>query len=123
MADGVLLDVPCTGTGTFRRHPDARWRIRISDLAVLGALQRELLVAAAQVVRPGGYLVYSTCSLEPEENEVQVNRFLGENPAWRLEPPQDGVVPAELLDGGLLRVLPQRHGVDGAFAARLRRHG
>ena len=123
MADGVLLDVPCTGTGTFRRHPDARWRIRISDLAVLGALQRELLVAAAQVVRSGGYLVYSTCSLEPEENEVQVNRFLGENPEWRLEPPQDGVVPAELLDGGLLRVLPQRHGVDGAFAARLRRHG
>jgi 16S rRNA (cytosine967-C5)-methyltransferase len=119
--DFVLVDVPCTGTGTFRRHPDARWRLKPSDLAVLGALQRAILRTAATVVRPGGLLVYSTCSLEPEENDAQVESFLAENPGWRLEPPPDGTVPAAVLDVGRLRVLPQRHGTDGAFAARLRR--
>src|SRR3954466_1836129 len=119
--DFVLIDVPCTGTGTFRRHPDARWRLKPSDLAVLGALQRAIFRAAAQVVRPGGLLVYSTCSLEPEENDAQLEAFLAENPGWRLEPPPEGTVPAAVLDAGRLRVLPQRHGTDGAFAARLRR--
>lgn len=119
--DAVLLDVPCTGTGTFRRHPDARWRLRISDIAVMAALQRNLLRAAAAVVRPGGLLVYSTCSLEPEENDGQVETFLAESPGWMLEPPPEGVVPDSVLDAGRLRILPQRHGVDGAFAARLRR--
>jgi 16S rRNA (cytosine967-C5)-methyltransferase len=119
--DVVLLDVPCTGTGTFRRHPDARWRLKISDLAVMGALQRSIIREAAAVVKPGGLLVYSTCSLEPEENDTQIESFLAENPEWRLEPPSEGAVPATVLDAGRLRVLPQRHGVDGAFAARLRR--
>lgn len=119
--DAVLLDVPCTGTGTFRRHPDARWRLRQSDIAVLGALQRRLLAGAAAAVRKGGLMIYSTCSLEPEENDVQVQRFLAENPDWRLDPPHDTGIPADMMDGGVLRVLPQRHGVDGAFAARLRR--
>lgn len=121
--DAVLLDVPCTGTGTFRRHPDARWRLKISDLAVMAALQRSILRAAAEVVKPGGLLVYSTCSLEPEENDAQIESFLAERPHWRLEPPAEGAVNAAVLDAGRLRVLPQRHGVDGAFAARLRRVG
>jgi len=119
--DLVLVDAPCTGTGTFRRHPDARWRLRISDIAVMSSIQRAILAAAASVVRPGGLLVYSTCSLEPEENDEQVSRFLAEHPGWRLDPPPEGAVPAAALDRGLLRVLPQRHGTDGAFAARLRR--
>jgi 16S rRNA (cytosine967-C5)-methyltransferase len=72
-------------------------------------------------VKPGGWLVYSTCSLEPEENEEQVQGFLDKHQDFRLDPPPDGSVPASALDGGLLRVLPQRHGTDGAFAARLRR--
>ena len=122
-ADAVLIDVPCTGTGTFRRHPDARWRLKPSDLAVLGALQRSILRASAEVVRPGGLLVYSTCSLEPEENDEQVDAFLAERSDFRLEAPPEGVVPASTLDGGRLRVLPQSHGTDGAFAARLRRAG
>ncbi len=121
--DAVLVDAPCTGTGTFRRHPDARWRLKVSDLAVTAAMQRSILSAAATVVRPGGFLIYSTCTLEPEENDAQVERFLAENPDWRLEPPTDGVVPASVLDAGRLRVLPHKHGVDGAFAARLRRVG
>ncbi|MGQ0713851.1 MAG: 16S rRNA (cytosine(967)-C(5))-methyltransferase RsmB [Gemmatimonadaceae bacterium] len=119
--DAVLLDVPCTGTGTFRRHPDARWRLKVSDIAVLAATQRSIFRAAATVVKPGGLLVYSTCTLEPEENDMQVESFLRECPEWTLEPPPEGTVPAPVLDAGRLRVLPQRHGVDGAFAARLRR--
>jgi 16S rRNA (cytosine967-C5)-methyltransferase len=118
--DLALVDAPCTGTGTFRRHPDARWRLKISDVAVMSSVQRIILKAAADVVRPGGLLVYSTCSLEPEENDEQVERFLSERPDWKLDPPPDGAVPATVLDNGLLRVLPQRHGTDGAFAARFR---
>ncbi|MBA3558404.1 MAG: 16S rRNA (cytosine(967)-C(5))-methyltransferase RsmB [Gemmatimonadaceae bacterium] len=120
-ADAVLLDVPCTGTGTFRRHPDARWRLKMSDLAVMSALQRVLLKSAATVVKPGGLLVYSTCSLEPEENDEQIESFLAGHSEWTLEPPPEGAVPPQVLDSGRLRVLPQRHDVDGAFAARLRR--
>jgi 16S rRNA (cytosine967-C5)-methyltransferase len=119
--DVVLIDVPCTGTGTFRRHPDARWRLRVSDLAVMADLQRSILRSAATVVKRGGLLVYSTCSLEPEENEQQVESFLAENPDFVLEAPPAGAVPPETIEAGCLRVLPQRHGADGAFAARLRR--
>jgi 16S rRNA (cytosine967-C5)-methyltransferase len=119
--DAVLVDVPCTGTGTFRRHPDARWRLKASDLAVLPATQRAIIRAAATAVRPGGLLVFSTCSLELEENDEQVHRFLAEHPGWVVEPPPEGVVPESTLDGGCLRVLPQVHGTDGAFAARFRR--
>jgi 16S rRNA (cytosine967-C5)-methyltransferase len=119
--EAVLLDVPCTGTGTFRRHPDARWRLRHSDLAILAATQAELLRVAAERVSPGGLLVYSTCSLEPEENDEQVDAFLSAHREWSLEPPVPGTVPATVIDNGRLRVLPQRHGTDGAFAARLRR--
>ncbi|HEY5489566.1 MAG TPA: 16S rRNA (cytosine(967)-C(5))-methyltransferase RsmB [Gemmatimonadaceae bacterium] len=118
--DAVLVDAPCTGTGTFRRHPDARWRLRVSDLAVTAMSQRAILRAAAGIVKPGGLLIYSTCSLEPEENEVQVAAFLVEHPGWTLEPPPAGSVPPETIYQGFLRVLPQSHGADGAFAARLR---
>jgi 16S rRNA (cytosine967-C5)-methyltransferase len=121
--DVVLLDVPCTGTGTFRRHPDARWRLKVSDIAVMAATQRTILKSAASAVKPGGLLVYSTCSLEPEENDAQIETFLSAHPDWTLEPPPVGAVSADALDSGFLRVLPQIHGTDGAFAARLRRPG
>ena len=119
--DLVLVDAPCTGTGTFRRHPDARWRLRVSDLAVMSSLQRSILRTASSVVKPGGRLVYSTCSLEPEENDEQIAWFLDKHPDFRLDPPPEGTVPATVLDHGMLRVLPQIHGTDGSFAARLRR--
>jgi 16S rRNA (cytosine967-C5)-methyltransferase len=119
--DVVLLDVPCTGTGTLRRHPDARWRLKVSDLAVMSSVQRAIARAAAPLVKPGGLLIYSTCSLEPEENDTQIEAFLDEHPEFALEPPPAGVVPETALDAGRLRVLPHRHGVDGAFCARLRR--
>ncbi|MFI5245649.1 MAG: 16S rRNA (cytosine(967)-C(5))-methyltransferase RsmB [Gemmatimonadales bacterium] len=119
--DAVLVDAPCTGTGTFRRHPDARWRLRPNDIAVLAATQRSILHAAASSVAPGGLLVYSTCSLETEENDTQVETFLAGHPEFSLEPPPEGSVPAAVLDAGRLRVLPHRHATDGAFAARMRR--
>jgi 16S rRNA (cytosine967-C5)-methyltransferase len=116
----VLLDAPCAGTGTFRRHVDGRWRIGEDDLRSLAGLQRELIDSAAALVRPGGLLVYSTCSIEPEENEVQIETFLQRDRRFSLEAP-GRPLDGTMLDCGLLRVLPQRHGVDGAFAARLRR--
>lgn len=122
--DAVLLDVPCTGTGTLRRHPDGRWRLAPADVPALVELQREILDAAAAVVRPGGWLVYSTCSLEPEENEEQVDAFLDRHAEFAPAPPPAGTVAPELLDAaGRLVVLPQATGVDGAFAARMRREG
>ncbi|MEO8139563.1 MAG: 16S rRNA (cytosine(967)-C(5))-methyltransferase RsmB [Gemmatimonadota bacterium] len=120
--DFVLLDAPCLGTGTLARHPDARWRVAPEALTRLAEQQRGLLEAVAPVVRPGGWLVYATCSLEPEENEEQVTAFLNTHPDFRREPGH--AAPAELLTpDGDLQLLPQRHGVDGAFAARLRRVG
>ncbi|MGH7734867.1 MAG: RsmB/NOP family class I SAM-dependent RNA methyltransferase, partial [Gemmatimonadales bacterium] len=118
--DAVLLDAPCLGTGTFARHPDARWRVTASALARLAERQATLLDAVAHVVRPGGLLVYATCSLEPEENSLQMARFLAAHPDFTRDPP--AAFPAELRSpDGDLELLPQVHGTDGAFAARLRR--
>jgi 16S rRNA (cytosine967-C5)-methyltransferase len=119
----VLVDAPCTGTGTFRRHPDGRWRLGPADLDALAALQDRLLAAAAQIVAPGGLLVYSTCSLEREENESRVEAFLEKHTSFEAAPPPPAFDSSLLDEEGRLVVLPQRQGVDGAFAARLRRVG
>jgi 16S rRNA (cytosine967-C5)-methyltransferase len=114
----VLLDVPCSGTGTLRRHPDARWRLTPGMLEGLVKLQAEILDAGSRLIPPGGGLVYSTCTLEEEENELQVEAFLARNPGFTLE--ATGAVSGSFLDErGCLRVLPQEAGFDGAFAARL----
>jgi 16S rRNA (cytosine967-C5)-methyltransferase len=118
--ESVLLDAPCLGTGTFARHPDARTRVSPEALERLQGAQAELLEGVAEVVAPGGLLIYSTCSLEPEENERQVERFLGRHPEFRREP-SDTFPPALLSEEGDLTILPQRHAMDGAYAARLRR--
>jgi 16S rRNA (cytosine967-C5)-methyltransferase len=119
--DAVFVDVPCTATGTMRRHPDARWRLKPEIFVRAAARQRRLLTAAAALVRPGGLLIYATCSLEPEENALVVNEFLREHPNFeRARPPHGADFPAELLtDDGDFQSLPQRHGIDGAYAARL----
>jgi len=118
--DVVLLDAPCTGTGTLQRRPDARWRLRPSSIEELVAVQRELLAAAAALLPTQGLLMYSTCSLEAEENEGQVEAFLARHPDFRVD--ATDAVPARYRSpDGCLFVQPQHTGFDGAFAARLRR--
>ena len=118
--DAVLLDAPCSGLGTIRRDPDVRWRRAEADLPLLAATQRTMLTQLAAVVRPGGRLVYSTCSSEPEENEEVVDTFLSAHPEFRRERPSH--VPAELLDAdGALKTLPFRHGLEAFYASTLRK--
>lgn len=119
----LLLDVPCTGTGTLRRRPGLRWRQGPDRLRSQVRLQEEILEGAAPLVESGGLLVYSTCSLEPEENEQQVERFLERHPEFRREAPAEtSDLPPDVVDDrGDLRVLPWSRGTDGSYAARLRR--
>jgi 16S rRNA (cytosine967-C5)-methyltransferase len=115
-----MLDVPCTGTGTLARHPDARWRLRPESIAEMSRLQDRMLAAAADVVAPGGLLVYSTCSLEPEENGARVRAFLASRPDFAVEPTE--AVSFDFLDAdGCLAMTPQAHGFDGSYAARMRK--
>jgi len=122
-ADRVLLDAPCSGLGTLRRHPDVRWKKSESQIEELTTVQLALLRQAAKKVKPGGVLVYSTCSTEPEENSEIVSRFLKEHAGFVTENvgqflssiPVSAVTPE-----GFLQTFPHEHGVDGAFAARLR---
>ncbi|WP_423606313.1 RsmB/NOP family class I SAM-dependent RNA methyltransferase [Sphingomonas sp. MS122] len=126
-ADAVLLDAPCSATGIFRRHPDVLHRVRPRVIAEMAELQARLLPRAARWVRPGGLLVYATCSLEPEEGERQIERFLAEHPEFAI----DRVLADELPEGlvaharGWLRTLPgmlaEQGGLDGFFMARLMR--
>ena len=125
-ADRVLLDVPCSGTGAWRRHPEARWQLTPDDLARDRALQAALLDRAAALVRPGGRIVYATCSLLPAENERQVQAFLGRHGGFALLPAAAAWTVAAPLPPGsdtYLRLTPQRHGTDGFFAAVLERGG
>ena len=118
-ADLVLLDAPCLGTGTLRRRPDAKWRKTPNALAELVELQRELLDAAAQLVKPGGALVYSTCSLEPEENAEQARAFT-QRSGWTIERAPDWTSDLQTPEGWL-QTWPHREGSDGMFAAKWRR--
>ena len=118
--DRVLLDAPCSGLGVLARRADLRWRRTPDDLARLARLQGELLDAAARCVRPGGVLVYSTCSIEPEENEDRVSAFLARHPGFEAECITE-VPEATRTPAGHYAAFPHVHGTDGAFAARLRR--
>ncbi len=118
--DAVLVDAPCSGLGVMRRRLDLRWRVREEDINRLAGLQARMLDNAASLVRPGGTLVYSTCTLTPEENQGQVARFLSGHPGFRLEP-AGPFLPAEFVREGTMQAWPHLHGTDGAFAARLLR--
>ena len=125
--DKVLLDAPCSGTGTLRRRPDAKWRKSVENLRQLAELQGELLDVAAQCVREGGVLCYSTCSVEEEENQGAVRAFLERHSDWRTESPStrwieawDDLAVGEDLPGAIATV-PGRNPCDGMFCARLRR--
>ena len=119
-ADKILVDTPCTGTGVMSRRADLRWRRQPEHLAELAALQLSLLTYAAGQLRPGGILVYATCSLEPEENWNLVETFQGRQPQFGLLPLPEGV-PRSWQDGnGALCSFPPQHEVDGMFAVRLK---
>ena len=123
--DAVLLDAPCSATGTYRRHPEVLYRARPRIIAENTTLQERLLDRAAQWVKPGGVLVYSVCSLEPQEGEERVAAFLKANAGFRIHPPTDGELPADVAptNNGWVRVLPgtleAEGGLDGFFIARL----
>ncbi len=126
--DRVLVDAPCTGTGTWRRNPDARLRLSQADLDELAAKQSAILDAAAALVRPGGRLIYATCSVLARENADQVGAFLSRRPGFSVLDLRDpGTVvpplaePALDSDSPFLRLTPRRHGTDGFFAAVLQR--
>ena len=124
--DDVLVDAPCSGTGTLRRHPEIRWRLRAEDLAQLAARQRALLDRAARLVRPGGRLVYSVCSLEPEEGESVVASFLAEHAPFTRIDPRAALPPSAhrfVGDDMALRTSPVDSGLDGFYAAILTARG
>jgi 16S rRNA (cytosine967-C5)-methyltransferase len=124
--DRVLVDAPCGGSGTWRRNPDAKWRFSREDLGEVVALQERILASAARLVRPGGRLVYATCSLLPVENQEQVGKFLAGAPdfsslaieqVWGEANP---TTPCPTL-GPWLSLTPASHGTDGFFVAVMQR--
>lgn len=122
--DRILIDAPCTGTGIIRRHPDIKWARKPEDLVKVPEKQLALLEGLAGTLKPGGIMVYATCSLEPEENEEVVRKFLGMSPKFEIEDPRP-VLPKtawELVDErGFFHTYPHRHGLDGFFGVRLRK--
>jgi 16S rRNA (cytosine967-C5)-methyltransferase len=126
-ADAILLDAPCTATGIYRRHPDVLHRIGPRQIAELAELQAELLARAAQWVKPGGTLVYATCSLEPAEGEAQIAQFLQNHPDFAPQPASQAELPETIISTaqGWVRTLPdtlkEKGGTDGFFVARLAR--
>jgi 16S rRNA (cytosine967-C5)-methyltransferase len=127
--DAVLLDAPCSATGIFRRHPDVLYRASPAIIAEMAELQTALLGRAASWVRPGGTLVYATCSLEPEEGEAQIEAFLAREPGFAIDPIRAEELPAGVAPDpkGWLRLLPgvlaDQGGCDGFFMVRMTRTG
>ena len=117
--DRVLVDAPCSNLGVLRRNPDVKWKREEADQGRLAEKQRGILESAAGLVKPGGRLVYATCSLEPEENEAVVSAFLRARPEFAIDPPDKFVLPLD--PDGWLRCRPDRHGTDGFAAVRFHR--
>ncbi len=120
--DRVLLDAPCTGTGVLSRRAELRWRLSPNDVTAMAKLQRELLENAVTLTKDHATLVYSTCSIEPEENWQLIEAFLADHPDWKVENAKD-ILP-ELLhqfvnEHGAVEILPHKHQLDGAFSVRL----
>lgn len=123
LCDRALVDAPCSGLGTLHRHPDIRWRQNRDRIPELTQLQKELLAEAAKSVKPGGILVYATCTLNPSENENIVQAFLQANPQWHIVPStaERFVIPG-LTPQGWYKILPHHHDMDGFFMVKLQHH-
>lgn len=121
-ADRVLVDAPCSGLGTLHRHADARWRQTPETVQELAQLQAKLLRQAATWVKPGGFLVYATCTLHPAENESVIQAFLSDDPTWSTDYPlANETIAASITPSGWVKILPHHHAMDGFFMIRLRR--
>ena len=124
-ADYLLVDAPCSGLGVIRRRPDLRWRVQERDLPEHARQQKHMLDGASKCLKPGGVLLYSTCSTEPEENGEVVAAFLNSHDHWQAVDISRIVPPSFLIDDddrrmaeqGCLQLLPHRHGTDGFFLA------
>lgn len=121
LADYILIDAPCSGLGTLNRHADARWRQTPESVMELSALQRQLLSAATTHVKPGGVIVYATCTLHPDENEGVITHFLAEHPQWQLDPGGfNPVLDSFQSEQGWVKIWPHQQAMDGFFMARLK---
>ncbi len=121
LGDRVVLDAPCSGLGTLHRRPDIRWRVTPATVDELSVLQGELLEEAATWVKPGGVLVYATCTLHPQENDGIIQRFLERHPHWQIEPPPPNSPAATFsTPQGWIKVWPHRYQMDGFFMVRLK---
>lgn len=121
-ADRVLVDAPCSGFGVLAKKPDARWRREPEDLRKLVQIQCDILENGAKLVKPGGILVYSTCTTEPEENFDLIKRFLEHHPEFTIESADQFIHKDLVTQDGTIETLPQKHGMDGAFAVRLKKN-
>jgi len=121
-ADKIILDAPCSGLGVIRKKPDSKWKREPEDIAKLADIQRELLENAARLLKRDGILVYSTCTIEPEENIEQIQRFLNDHPDFSIDDPSP-FVPRQVLhlSGKYVETLPHVHDMDGSFAIRLKK--
>jgi 16S rRNA (cytosine967-C5)-methyltransferase len=120
--DRVLVDPPCSGLGTLQSRPDLRWRVTPEHVREMTAIQAEILAAGAAALRPGGVLVYSTCTISPAENEQQIERFLDGNPEFELDDlTHDQTIHTHPRAPNLMLTLPHREHTAGFFVARMRR--
>ncbi len=115
----MLADVPCSGTGTLSKKPDIKWKKDIFDLRRMTDMQSKLINKAATLVKPDGVLVYSTCSIEPEENFAIVKKFLEMHPNFIFESAKGKIADDIVDENGCIQTLPHKHQMDGAFAAKL----
>ncbi|MFI5252079.1 MAG: 16S rRNA (cytosine(967)-C(5))-methyltransferase RsmB [Bacteroidota bacterium] len=118
-AKKVIVDAPCSGLGVLRKKPDIKWKRQLEDITQLASQQERLMENAARLVEPGGVLVYSTCTIEPEENELLVQSFLTRHPEFKIDDPSKFVNKSIITPEGYIATFPHRHQLDGSFAVRL----
>jgi len=123
MTDKMLLDVPCSGTGVMSKRADIRWRRSIEDILEMHLLQRKILWAASNYINPGGVIIYSTCSVEPEENLMVIDAFLKSHSDFSIESAKN-YIPEKYVDqNGAMFTYPPDHKIDGGYAVRLKNNG
>jgi 16S rRNA (cytosine967-C5)-methyltransferase len=117
--DKILLDAPCSGLGVLSKKPDIRWKREVEDIINLSKIQRRLLGNAAKYLKPNGVIVYSTCTIEPEENMEVVKDFLASSPGFSIDNASKYIDRELVNEDGCIETFPHKHGIDGSFAARL----